>query len=133
MDEPEIFRPEPATSLLTRVTAHVRLGRGVVGNTTFGFWGACLLALGICIALTVCGYPNQALYALGMCMVFYLLYQVTTWVGVAYNTDAGMSGDEHYASVVATRQSARNPTLVVKEFPQLRGTGHTEESGAHGE
>ena len=61
MEPHEILAPlPPRQGLLTRVTANVRLGRGVVGNTTFGFWAACLLALGLGITFIIKGYPGYA-------------------------------------------------------------------------
>lgn len=123
-DHSNILSPLPAkTGILTRVTASVQLGRGVAGNTTFGLWAACLLALGLGITFIICGYPLYALYGLGMCIFLYLAYQLITWIGVAHKTDAGVTGDEHYASIVATRQmAALNTQLVVEQEPQLSGT-----------
>jgi hypothetical protein len=131
MTEPhEVITPmQNKSGILTRVFASVRLGRGVVGNTTFGLWAVSLLALGATITFVTKGYPEYGLTSLGMCMVFYIFYQISTWVGVYFNTDAGAAADEDYAHVVATRHlAAKNPRVVRSRHPQLGGTMTSETS-----
>lgn len=115
-EQQEILPPLPRGNWVTRVTASVRLGRGVVGNTTFGFWAACLLALGLGVTFIVKGYPGYALAALAMCWALYLSYQGVTWLGVSKNADAGATGDEDYATVVRHRISAAKD---LPEIPQM--------------
>jgi hypothetical protein len=84
------------------------------------------------ITFITSGYPLYALYALGMCIFFYLAYQTITWVGVAHKTDAGVTGDGDYANIIATRQmAARNASIVVEQAPQLSGTAIAVEEISH--
>ena len=119
---PEIL-PPGKDSWITRVSAHVRLGRGVVGNTTFGLWGVCGATAAISCALTVTGHPAYALGAFAMGIVLFLFYQVITWIGVAHSPDPGVTADEDYIQLVATRQlGAKDPTLIDPKSPVAGGT-----------
>lgn len=121
----EVLGPIAKGNFLTRVTAFVRLGRGVTGNTTFGLWAIALVAIVLGVTFITCGYPIYALYLLGICVLWYLLYQTISWVGSIFSPDAGMTADEDYAKVVATRQfGANDPSLITRDAPVLGGSGN---------
>ncbi len=56
--------------------ARFRLGRGVVGNTTYALWAACVAAVGVVYALRES--PIIALAALGLIAIVYLTYMFAT-------------------------------------------------------
>jgi hypothetical protein len=123
----ELIPPFPkGGNFLTRVYAIVRLGRGVAGNTTFGLWAIALIVIALGVAFITRGYPEYAIKLLLICAGWYLLYQVISWVGSYFSPDAGVTGDDDYANVIATRQiGAQNNNLVGDELPVVGATGPT--------
>lgn len=87
MGQAEIIPPDKSGAF-TRVTAWVRLGRGVVGNTTFAFWGACILAGTVAVPMILTGNPGYALLAIALVMACYFIFQAGTWIGVTKAPDA---------------------------------------------
>ena len=129
VSSPEVLMPLPSKgNIWTRVTASIRLGRGVVGNTTFGLWACCVLALVLCPVFVVCGYPGYALAALGVCVLWYLAYQCITWFGIARSPDAGVTADEDYLGVVTTRQTGAHNMAIISDNKPMIGGAKTEAS-----
>jgi hypothetical protein len=115
---PEILDPVHKGGLLTRVTALVRLGRGVTGNTTFGLWAIALVAMVLGTAFITTGHPEHAITLLYICVGWYSIYQIISWVGAICSPDIGVTGDDDYANIVATRHiGAQNRNLISDELP----------------
>jgi hypothetical protein len=125
MSEPSEIRPERQSPWgaigrsITRVTASIAMGSGTVGNTTFGLWAVAIAGAAIAMTFVICGYPVYGLVGLGLCILWYLVYQAVTWIGIAKSPDAGMTGERHYVDVVVARQGARDASILISSQPIL--------------
>lgn len=117
--------PPGQSNFITRVSAYVRLGRGVVGNTTFGFWGACLVALGLGIPFILTGHPKDALFGSAIWLVGYFVYQIITWIGVGRSPDPGVTGDQDYAQLAIARLAGAQHRSIMKSESPIFGTSVT--------
>jgi hypothetical protein len=90
--------------------ARLRLGRGVVGNTTYALYAAVAAAVGITWALD--NSPGMALLADAGIGVTYLIYLFGTYIFAHSHPDLAMLGDSEW---LAYRQSE----MASKDQPNL--------------
>ena len=92
--------------------ARVRLGRGVVGNTTYGLYAVCAAVVGISAALS--GNPTAALYADAGVLVCYVLYLAGTYAFAHLHPESAALGDTEWLKWHQSQIAAKDlPTIPV--------------------
>jgi hypothetical protein len=86
--------------------ARLRLGRGVVGNTTHAFWGSCLLGVGAVFALR--DNPWATLAALFLIAAMYLIYMFATHRFADKHPDRAMLGDAEWLAWAQSQTAAKD-------------------------
>lgn len=74
--------------------ARIRLGRGVVGNTTYGFCAAAA-SVGV-VGWSLRDTPAAALTAIALLCVVFLIYLIGTWRFADKHPDRAMLGDSEW-------------------------------------
>jgi hypothetical protein len=92
--------------------ARVRLGRGVVGNTTYGFVGLC--SAGILIVWALNKNPGYAFASLIALIFVYLLYLFGTYKFADKNPETAMLGDSEWLQLKNKQMAAKG----INEFPE---------------
>lgn len=104
--------------------ARVRMGRGVVGNTTYGFWGACAASIGVAFALQ--NRPWFALAGVGGILVAYLVYLGGTYWFANKHPDRAMLGDVEWLQWYQSQQGAQNLPSIPPSPPVLDPTSNLQ-------
>lgn len=93
--------------------ARLRLGRGVVGNTTYAFYA--LAAAGAAITWALRDSPGMAILAVGGLIIAFLVYLFGTYVFARWFPDMAMLGDSEWLALrqseMASKNNSRIPTL----------------------
>lgn len=100
--------------------ARVRFGRGVVGNTTYGFWAVCVASVGIAWAFA--DNPGYGVILIGGIVGTYLIFLIGTWSFAGKHPDLAMLGDsewlryvEHQAAIKGLAQLPASPLITDPE------------------
>lgn len=74
--------------------ARIRLGRGVVGNTTYAFWATCAVVIFVAIAMR--GSPGYAVLLCIAIMLLFLMFLAGTYWFADRHPDRAMLGDAEW-------------------------------------
>jgi hypothetical protein len=102
--------------------ARVRLGRGVVGNTTYGLWATGATLIGVSFALR--NSPAMALIADAGIIFVYLSYLIGTYIFAHNHPDMAMLGDTEWLKWHEHQSTARDKSIVLDQTPVV-GTNPT--------
>jgi hypothetical protein len=99
-----------------------RLGRGVLGNTTYAFAALSAGIVGITWALR--GDPFMALVADAGLLVVFLVYLLGTYIFAHHHPDMAMLGDLEWLQWSQNQMAAKDKALVINQTPVV-GSGKT--------
>ncbi|WP_341899240.1 hypothetical protein [Ferrovibrio terrae] len=114
---------DPIRSILSRLPSEVRirLGRGVVNNTT-----SALIGVAFAVAAIAWGLRDNPLLALGVSALLigtYLFYLLGTWIFAERNPEQAMLGGSEFLQALQLKQSAKGvseiPVLPPVEAPKI--------------
>jgi hypothetical protein len=95
--------------------ARFRLGRGVLGNTTYAFWAAIAGAVAMTVALR--NEPSMALIADGGIAVVFLIYLFGTYAFAHTHPDMAMLGDMEWLQWYKDQMGAKDRSIVIDQRP----------------
>jgi hypothetical protein len=107
--------------------SRVKLGPGVVGNSTFAILALCIAAPGIAWALR--DYPSAALIGIGLIAAVVVLYFIGTWIYAHLHPDHALMGGAELLQL-RQMQMAAPGTPVIEGSPIVADPESTVATGA---